>query len=59
MDALVEKLNAKLREWRPETAAEVRELVTEVVELAERDFLDLARSRKVEEEVLKLLGPGF
>jgi len=31
MDAPVEKLDARLREWKPETAAEVRERVTEVL----------------------------
>jgi len=38
VDALVEKLDAKLREWRPETAAQVRERVAEVIELADQDF---------------------
>lgn len=34
-----------LREWKPETAAEVRERIAEVTELADRDILDIARSR--------------
>ena len=54
MDALVEKLNAKLREWKPETAAQVRERVAEVIDLADHDVLDLVRSRAVEQEVLDL-----
>ena len=59
MDALVEKLDARLREWRPETAAEARERIAEVIELADADLLDLARSRAVEQEVLDLLDePG-
>lgn len=58
VDALVEKLDAKLREWRPETAAEVRERVAEVIELADQDVLDVTRSRAIEQEVLDLLdGP--
>lgn len=55
MDALVEKLDAKLREWRPETAAQVRERVAEVIELADEDILDVMRSRAVEQEVLDSL----
>jgi mRNA interferase MazF len=30
MDALAEKLDARLREWKPETAAEARERITEL-----------------------------
>ena len=55
MDALAEKLDARLREWKPETAAEARERITEVIELADRDIPDIARSCAVEQEVLDLL----
>jgi len=55
VDALAEKLDARLREWKPETAAEARERITEVIELADQDVLDLARSRAVEQEVIDLL----
>ena len=55
MDALAEKLDARLHEWKPETAAEARERITEVIELADRDILDVARSRAAEQEVLDLL----
>jgi hypothetical protein len=55
VDALVERLDAKLREWKPETAAQVRERVTEVIDLADQDVLDLMRSRAVEQEVLGIL----
>ncbi len=55
MDALVERLDARLREWRPETAAQVRERVAEVMELADQDVLDLMRPRGIEQEVLGLL----
>jgi ABC-type branched-subunit amino acid transport system ATPase component len=55
MDALAEKLDGRLREWKPETAAEARERIAEVIELADRDILDIARSRAAEQEVLDLL----
>ena len=55
MDALVERLDARLREWKPETAAQVRERVTEVIDLADQDVLDLMRSRAIEREVLDIL----
>jgi hypothetical protein len=44
MDALAEKLDARLREWKPETAAEARERIAEVIELADQEVLDVARS---------------
>ena len=55
MDALAEKLDGRLREWKPETAAEARERITEVIELADHDILDIARSRAAEQEVLDVL----
>ena len=55
MEALLETLNAKLREWKPETAAEVRERVTEIIGLADQDGLDLLRSREREQDVLDIL----
>jgi hypothetical protein len=55
MDALAEKLDTKLRTWKPETAAEVRERIAEVIELADDDVLDLMRSRAREQEVLDTL----
>ena len=55
MDALVETLEAKLREWKPETAAQVRQLVTEIIGLADQDALDLLRSRTVEQDFLDML----
>lgn len=55
MDALAEKLDAKLRTWKPEPAAEVRERVSEMLELADGDVLDLMRSRVREQEVLDML----
>jgi hypothetical protein len=55
VDSLVEKLDARLRQWTPETAAQVRQQLTEVIELADHDVLDLMRSRAAEQEVLDLL----
>ena len=55
MDALAERLDTKLRTWKAETAAQVRERVTEVIEVADGDVLDLMRSRAREQEVLDLL----
>ncbi|MEP6716332.1 MAG: hypothetical protein ABJC09_12220 [Terriglobia bacterium] len=55
MEAVVEKLDTKLRQWNPETAKQVRERVSEIIELADHDALDLARSRAIEQEVLDIL----
>ncbi len=55
MDMLAERLDAKLREWKPNIAAEVRERISEIVDLADQDTLDIMRSRVVEQEVLDLL----
>jgi hypothetical protein len=55
VDALVEKLDAGLRQWKPETAAQVRRQLAETIELADRDVLDLVRSRAAEQEVLDML----
>jgi hypothetical protein len=55
MDALLEKMDVKLKEWKPQTAAEVRQRVTEMMALADEDALDLMRSRAIEQEVLDML----
>ena len=55
MDVLAERLDAKLKEWKPDIVAEVRERVTEIINLADQDALDIMRSRAVEQEVLDLL----
>ena len=55
MDMLVEKLDEKLREWEPRTAAEVRQRVSEIIDLADEGLLDIMRSRAVEQEVLDIL----
>ena len=48
MDALVEKLDTILREWEPNTAAEVRKQVSEIIDLANQDILDIMQSRSVQ-----------
>ena len=55
MEAIAEKLETKLHEWKPETSQKVRALVAEIIELADDNALDLVRSRSVEQEVLDLL----
>ncbi len=55
MDALIETLNTRLGQWKPETVAEVRERVTEIIGLADQDVLDLLRSRSLEQDVLDIL----
>ena len=48
-------LDEKLGTWRPETAAEVARMVSELIEWADSDALDLMSARRVEQEVLDLL----
>jgi hypothetical protein len=55
MDALLETLDAKLREWKPQMAAQVRERIAEIISLADQDVLDLLPSRAIEQEVLDTL----
>ena len=55
MDTLAEKLDGRLRHWKPETIAVVRERVAEVIEFADGDLIDLIRSRSREQVVLDLL----
>lgn len=52
MDALIQELDIKLRQWQPETAEQVRQFLVEMIELADHDALDILRSRVVEQEVL-------
>ncbi len=55
MDAVAEKLDAKLNQWSPQVSKDVRVLVSEVIDAADNDALDLMRSRAVEQEVLDSL----
>lgn len=52
MDAIVEKLDAKLNTWKPDVSQKVRALVSQVIDAADNNALDLIRSRAVEREVL-------
>ena len=55
MEAIAEKLENKLHEWKPETSQKVRALVAEIIEQADDDALDIGRSRSVEQEVMDIL----
>ena len=55
MDVLAEKLDVKLHEWELNIAATVRKRILEIIDLADRDALDIMRSRAVEQEVLDIL----
>jgi hypothetical protein len=55
VDVLVEKLNDKLYTWEPAISEVVRNYIKEIIELADRNALDLIRSRKVEQEVLDII----
>lgn len=55
MDVLLEKLDVKLREWKPETAQDAKQRVAEIMQVADEDGLDILRSRSREQEVLDLL----
>jgi hypothetical protein len=60
MDALTEKLDVKLLQWKPEIADSaqqtlrdrVRQSILEIIEMADRDVLDILPSRAVEQDVL-------
>jgi hypothetical protein len=55
MSPVAQKLASKLDEWEPKVSREVESLVAEIIEMADLNVLDLARSRRVEREVLDLL----
>ena len=58
MEAIAEKLENRLHEWKPETSKKVTALVAEIIDLADDDALDIGRSRNVEQEVMDILdGP--
>ncbi len=59
MDALAERLDSKLREWKPETADLARQRIAEIIEVTDQDALDILRARFVEQETLDLIdGPS-
>ena len=58
MTAIAEELNRKLENWAPDKAAQVEQLVAEIIQLADADAIDLLPSRKVTQEVLDVLDEG-
>ena len=59
MDAIAEELDTKLSKWKPEISREVCALVSQVIDAADNDALDVMRSRAVEQEVLERLPVGI
>ncbi|MBC8116180.1 MAG: hypothetical protein H7062_17475 [Candidatus Saccharimonas sp.] len=55
MSNLAMELDEKLKRWDAATSQEVADLVSQIIEWADHDSLDLMRSRAVEQEVLDLL----
>jgi hypothetical protein len=55
MDALTERLGIKLQEWKPEISDRVRQYISEIIDLADRDVLNSIPSRTVEQEVMDLI----
>jgi predicted ATP-dependent serine protease len=55
MDALIQELDIKFRQWQPATVEQVRQCLAEIIELADQDAFDILRSRVVEQEVLDLI----
>lgn len=49
------QLDTKLHTWAPEIAAHVRQVISELMDLADQGVLDITRSRSVEQEVIDLL----
>ena len=55
MDTLAKTLNVRLAKWQPDVADLARQFILEIIGLADRDALDILRSRSVEQEILDLL----
>lgn len=55
MTQLAEQLDKKLASWNPEVAAQVEQLVSDVIAMADANALDLLPSRPVVQKVLDLL----
>ena len=57
MTAIAQRLDRKLKmkTWHPQTARDVKARVAEIIALADQDAVDLAKSRRVEQDVLDLL----
>ena len=52
MTHIAEKLDKKLATWSPQVAAQVEQLIANVIELADADALDLLPAQHVVHEVL-------
>jgi hypothetical protein len=55
MTAIAQKLDQKLESWDVGKAAQVEQLISEIIDAADSDSLDLIPSRQVTQEVLDLL----
>ena len=55
MTQLAKQLDAKFATWSPQVAAQVEQIVTDVIELADAHALDLLPSRTIVQEVLDAL----
>lgn len=55
MTVIAEKLDSRLKSWKPETASQVERLVDEIIDLADGDVLDILPSRAVVQETLDLI----
>jgi len=49
VDTLTKKLNTKFQEWQPDTVEQVRQLVIEIIDLADQDALAILRSQTTDE----------
>ncbi|BAY64296.1 MULTISPECIES: hypothetical protein [Calothrix] len=52
MDALVETLETKLRQWKPDVAEQVKQYVAAIIEMADQDALDILHSRDADQQAL-------
>lgn len=55
MTQLAKHLDEKFATWSPQIAAQVEQIVTDVIELADAEALDLLPSRTIVQEVLNAL----
>jgi hypothetical protein len=52
MTAIAQKLDQKLETWDARKVAQVEQIISEIIEAADSDSLDLLTSRQVTQEVL-------
>jgi hypothetical protein len=58
MTQLAEQLDKKLATWTPEVAAQVEQLVSDVIAMADANALDLLPSRPVVQKVTPVVNSG-